>query len=143
MLLGYLLFGFVPVLLKLGLLGGLEASLAVSVRFVVALLIVACFWAWARWGQAGPELRLQAVNRRGLLWRGFFGGIAVLTYFYAVQLCGAGLGTLLNYTHSLWSNLFFVLFLGGRPDKWLWPLLTLAGLGLFLVIDPNSGALSA
>lgn len=144
MLLGHALFGAVPVLLKLGLQGGLDASSAVVMRFAVAVAMVfGLAYAGARWlGRWGSELTLAPVNRRGLFWRGVWGGVAVLTYFFAVQLCGAGLGTLLNYTLTLWSNLFGALFLGHRPQKGFWPLLALAALGLWLVVDPTGSTAS-
>lgn len=134
MLLGYVLFGIVPALLKQGLTQGMSAGVAVVLRFVVALLLVGLL--------SVSGLRVRPVNKRGLLWRGLFGGLAVASFFYAVQLCGAGLGTLLNYTHSLWANVFAVLFFGQRPAKAFWALLGLAGIGLWLVLDPTGGHLS-
>ena len=141
MLLGHALFGVVPVLLKLGLQGGLDTSSAVVMRFAVALgMVFGLAWGAAKWWPRGrKELSLAPVNRRGLFWRGVWGGVAVLTFFFAVQLCGAGLGTLLNYTLTLWSNVFGALFFGHRPAKGFWPLLALAALGLWLVIDPSGG----
>jgi drug/metabolite transporter (DMT)-like permease len=111
LLLGYLLFGVVPVLLKQGLQGGLDAGASVVLRFVVALLLMLAL--------LGSGLSLKPVNKKGLAWRGLFGGLAVASFFYAVHLCGAGLGTLLNYTHSLWANVFAVLFLRQHADRWL------------------------
>jgi drug/metabolite transporter (DMT)-like permease len=144
MLLGQLLFAVVPLLLKLGLTLGLDAGTAVALRFSVALLIIAALSLLARlvWHRARGELSLAPVNRGGLFWRGVWGGVAVLTYFYAVALCGAGLGTLLNYTHSLFSNLYNVLLKRQKPDRAFWPLLALAALGLVLVLDPSSSQLS-
>ena len=142
MLMGFVLFGAVPALLKLALSSGWQASGAVVLRFLVALVLVGAVALAGKSFGAGSELEVRPVNRTGLLWRGIFGGTAVLTYFYAVQLTGAGLGTLLNYTHSIWVNVIGVLFLRHRPDKWFWPLLALAALGLWLVVDPQSGQAS-
>lgn len=144
MLLGHLLFGLVPLFLKLGLGLGLGASTAVALRFGVALVLIFSLAFIARhwWSRARRELALAPVNRRGLLWRGVWGGVAVLLYFYAVLLCGAGPGTLLNYTHSLFSNLYSVALGRRKPDATFWPLLALAGLGLWLVVDPAGGMLS-
>jgi drug/metabolite transporter (DMT)-like permease len=142
--LGHLLFAVVPLLLERGLALGLDAGTAVAIRFFVAIALILGLAALARWAwhRARGELSLAPVNRHGLLWRGIWGGITVLTYFYAVALCGAGLGTLLNYTHSLFSNLFNVLLGRQKADRAFWPLLALAGLGLFLVLDPQSGHMS-
>jgi drug/metabolite transporter (DMT)-like permease len=143
MLLGQLLFAAVPLLLEQGLRLGLDASSAVALRFSVGLILIAALTALGRrWRRASAELRIAPVNRIGLRWRGLWGAIAVLTYFYAVAACGAGLGTLLNYTHSLFSNLFNVLLGRQRADRAFWPLLALAAVGLILVLDPAGGQLS-
>lgn len=144
MVLGHLLFGLVPFFLKLGLGLGMPVAAAVALRFAVALLLIYALVGLARfwWTRARGELSLAPVNRSALLWRGVWGGLAVLLYFYAVALCGAGLGTLLNYTHSLFSNLFGVLFFKRKTDRGFWPLLALAGLGLVLVLDPSASGLS-
>ncbi len=143
MLLGYALFGFVPGLLKLGLEQGMDPSLAVVVRFVIAVLLIGAVSALARnLHVKNPELRLLAMDRRGLLARGVFGGVAVASYFWAVQLTGAGLGTLLNYTHSIWSNVFSVALGQQKPRPWFWSLLAMAGVGVILVIDPSSDKIS-
>ncbi len=142
MLLGYASFGFAPVFVKLALAGGWDASGAVVVRFIVAMVLTAAIVVAAQVAGGRDELTLKAVNRTGLVWRSFFGGAAVLTYFYAVQLTGAGLGTLLNYTHSLWANVYGVLFLRQKPDRWFWPLLALAGVGLWLVVDTAASVAS-
>jgi drug/metabolite transporter (DMT)-like permease len=143
LLLGQLLFAAVPLLLKQGLGLGLGAATAVALRFSVALLMIAALVQLGRlWRRARAELSVAPVNRLGLRWRGLWGGVAVLTYFFAVAWCGAGLGTLLNYTHSLFSNLFNVVLGRQKPDRAFWPLLALAGLGLYLVVDPAGGQLS-
>lgn len=134
MLLGYLLFGAVPVLVKQGLRAGVDPGAAVVLRFLVAIALLGLMSLFGH--------RIRPVNRRGLAWRGLFGGLAVGSFFLAIQLCGAGLGTLLNYTHSLWANVFGGLFFGQRPAKAFWPLLALASLGLWLVLDPTHGTLS-
>jgi drug/metabolite transporter (DMT)-like permease len=142
MLLGYASFGLAPVFLRLGLLGGWQASGAVSVRFLVALVLTAAIALAAQAFAGGPELAVRPVNTRGLVWRGVFGGAAVLTYFYAVQLVGAGLGALLNCTYSLWANVFDVLLGRHKPDRWFWPLLAAAGVGLWLIVDLSDARVS-
>jgi drug/metabolite transporter (DMT)-like permease len=143
MLLGQLLFAAVPLLLEQGLRLGLDASSAVALRFSVGLTLIAVLSALGRrWRRARAELSIAPVNHIGLRWRGLWGSIAVLTYFYAVAACGAGLGTLLNYTHSLFSNLFNVALGRQKADRAFWPLLALAAVGLILVLDPAGGQLS-
>ena len=45
-----------------------------------------------------------------LLYRGFFGGLAVLCYFIAIQHINVGVATLLNYTAPIWSGTFSMFF---------------------------------
>ena len=45
-----------------------------------------------------------------LLLRGFFGGLAVLLYFIAIQHINVGVATLLNYTAPIWSGTFSMFF---------------------------------
>src|SRR5689334_22201465 len=135
MLAGYVSFGLAPVFVRLGLLGGWSASGAVVVRLVVALVLTAAIALAGHAFEGGTELRVRPVNRGGLVWRGVWGGAAVLTYFYAVELVGAGLGALLNCTYSLWANVFGVALGRHRPDRWFWPLLAAAAAGLWLIVD--------
>lgn len=64
-----------------------------------------------------PRLARQAITyeRRDLLiYRGLFGGIAVLLYFVAIEHIPVGTATLLNYSSPIWSVLFAALLLGER-----------------------------
>src|SRR5688572_19397488 len=91
MLLGYVFLGLVPVLVRSARDVGWNAPHTVAARFLLAgLFIVGIGALRRRW--------LSANNRRLLMWRGIFGALAVLLYFTSVQLTGAGVGTLLNYT---------------------------------------------
>src|SRR5437867_8584304 len=47
-----------------------------------------------------------------LFYRGFFGGVAVMMYFLAIEHTTAGIATLLNYTAPIWSGLFSIAFIG-------------------------------
>lgn len=49
-----------------------------------------------------------------LLYRGIFGGVAVLLYFLAIEHIPVGTATLLNYSSPLASVVFAALFLGER-----------------------------
>lgn len=133
MLLGYVLLGLVPVLVK-SLRGlGWNAAQTVVARFVVACVCIGVIVALRRrW--------LVARNRKLLVLRGVLGGAAVLLFFTSVQLAGAGVGTLLNYTYPVWANVFAVVLLKRRPFAGFWPLLLLALVGLLLVVEPQWGA---
>jgi len=129
MLLGYLFLGLVPVLVRSARDVGWNAPHTVAARFLFAgVFIVGIGALRKRW--------LSANNRRLLMWRGVFGALAVLLYFTSVQLAGAGVGTLLNYTYPMWANAFGAVFLGQRTFRGFWGLLGLALVGVYLVIDP-------
>ena len=81
--------------------------------------------------------KLKAVNTKALLLRGFFGGFTVLCYFLALHWTTVAKGTLLNYTYSLWANLFSVLFLRQKAPRGLALLLLLAAGGVWLVLDAH------
>ncbi len=74
-----------------------------------------------------------------LLYRGLFGGVAVLLYFFAIEHLPVGLATLLNYSSPIWSVLFASLFLGEQVDRRLaFPAgLALAGLILAAGVRPS------
>jgi drug/metabolite transporter (DMT)-like permease len=135
MLAGYILFGFAPLFVKLARDYGWLVSHTLLARFgFAAAAVVGLSWLARRrrnnWGYS-PQ-------RSGLLFlRGLFGGLAVLCYFTAIQHLGAGKGTLLNYTHSVFANLFGFIILRHRPAALYWPCLAAALAGLWLVINPS------
>ena len=140
MLLGYLLFGFAPLLAKLAMARGWDGPHSVVLRFAVAgVLTVACAALALRWGSRSlrAELKLESRNQRALFLRGLYGGVAVLCYFSSMALTGAGMGTLLNYTYAIFANLFGVLFFKQRPSPRFWFLLAIAAVGLVLVVGPS------
>jgi len=67
-----------------------------------------------------------------LLYRGIFGGTAVLLFFLAIEHVPVGLATLLNHSSPVWAALFAALFLGEQLTwRRLVPLgVALAGLAL-------------
>lgn len=69
-----------------------------------------------------------------LFYRGFFGGVAVMLYFLAIEHTTAGLATLLNYTAPIWSGLFSMLFIGERISPRVLLPLPIALAGVFLVV---------
>lgn len=73
-----------------------------------------------------------------LFYRGFFGGLAVLCYFAAIEHIHVGVATLLNYTAPLFSGIFSILFLHERiSPKVLLPM-PVALAGVFLVVHANA-----
>lgn len=73
-----------------------------------------------------------------LLYRGFFGGVAVMLYFLAIEHTTAGMATLLNYTAPIWSGTFSMLFIGERVSPRVLLPLPFALIGIFLVVQAGS-----
>ncbi|MEA2328099.1 MAG: hypothetical protein QOE68_3058 [Thermoanaerobaculia bacterium] len=73
-----------------------------------------------------------------ILYRGFFGGIAVMMYFTAIEHTNAGLATLLNYTAPVWSGIFSALFINERIRPRVLLPLPIALAGLYLVVNGNA-----
>ena len=73
-----------------------------------------------------------------ILYRGLFGGLAVMLYFIAIEHTTAGLATLLNYTAPIWSGLFSALFIGERISARVLLPLPLAWIGVYLVVRGNT-----
>jgi drug/metabolite transporter (DMT)-like permease len=101
------------------------------VRFAVGLLPVLLVSRYRR-----SATRFQRVDL--LLYRGFFGGIAVLFYFLAIEHASLGVATLLNYTAPLFSGVFSVLFIGEIISPRVLIPLPIAILGIFLVVHAHA-----
>ncbi|MEO8274736.1 MAG: DMT family transporter [Thermoanaerobaculia bacterium] len=68
-----------------------------------------------------------------LIYRGLFGGFAVLLYFLALSHVPIGTATLLNYSSPIFSVLFATLFLGESVRPWVLLPAAVAFLGVGLV----------
>jgi drug/metabolite transporter (DMT)-like permease len=87
---------------------------------------------------AVPSLARKAVTFERLdllLYRGLFGGVAVLLYFLAIEHVAVGIATLLNYCSPIFSVAFAALFLGERVDRRLLLPLAAAMAGVVLVVE--------
>ena len=88
-----------------------------------------------------PRYRRSALTFQRLdllFYRGFFGGLAVLCYFIAIQHINVGVATLLNYTAPLFSGIFSIVFLHEHiSPKVLLPM-PFALTGIFLVVHANA-----
>lgn len=73
-----------------------------------------------------------------LLYRGFFGGLAVLLYFVAIAHINVGIATLLNYCSPIFTGLFSMIFLGERFSRRVLIPLPVAFAGIFLVVNSNA-----
>jgi len=72
-----------------------------------------------------------------LLYRGFFGALAVMLYFIAIQHITVGVATLLNYTSPIWSGLLSMLFIGERFSSRVLLPLPIALAGILLVVQAH------
>jgi drug/metabolite transporter (DMT)-like permease len=111
----------------------LSGSEVAFVRFAIMLLPLL----------ATPQLARKAVEYKRLdllIYRGVFGGVAVLLYFLAIAHIPVGIATLFNYSSPIFSVPFAALFLGERVDRRLLLPLAAALTGLFLVATGNHGA---
>lgn len=88
-----------------------------------------------------PRYRRAAIRFRRidlLILRGFFGGMAVLLYFLAIQHSSVGVATLLNYTAPIYSGIFSMLFIGERISAKVLLPLPIALCGVFLVVHAHA-----
>jgi drug/metabolite transporter (DMT)-like permease len=123
-----LLFGLMAILAK-GAAARLPGPEIAFIRFTIGLL--AC-------GVAATRIRMRANNWRGLMWRGAFGGAAVLCYFLAIQHLAVGMATLLNYTAPVFAALWAWLFLGERIALGTLGALAVTTSGVAVVIVANA-----
>jgi drug/metabolite transporter (DMT)-like permease len=103
----------------------LSGSEIAFMRFAVMLVPLAAVPRLARHALTFQRLDL-------LVYRGVFGGTAVLLYFLALAHIPVGLATLLNYTSPVFSVAFAALFLGERVDRRLLAPLAAALTGMAL-----------
>jgi drug/metabolite transporter (DMT)-like permease len=73
-----------------------------------------------------------------ILYRGIFGGIAVMLYFLAIQHTTAGIATLLQYTAPIWSGMFSMLFIGERVSARVILPMIIAFSGIVLVLRADA-----
>jgi len=125
------LFGLSAVLARLATISGMSGGQVTLVRFACGLVFVVALFL-ARPGTFRPR-------RKGLLVsRGFFGGVAALLYFLAIERIPAGEATLLNNTFPIWAVLLSLVLLDERPTIHLVIALALASAGVFLVLGGGS-----
>lgn len=88
-----------------------------------------------------PRFRKQALTFQRLdllFYRGFFGGVAVLLYFIAIEKISVGVATLLNYTSPLFSGVFSMFFLRERISPKVLIPMPIALAGVFLVVHAHA-----
>lgn len=103
------------------------AAIRMGVGLLPALLV-------PRWRRAA--LHFHRIDL--ILYRGFFGGLAVMLYFLAIQHTDVGVATLLNYTAPIWSGLFSMLFIGERFSARVLIPLPVALAGIVMVVNAHA-----
>lgn len=109
-------------------LGGPQVAM---VRFAIGLLPVLLIPRYRRAATTFQRLDL-------LLYRGFFGGVAVLLYFIAIAKISVGVATLLNYTAPVFSGMFSILFINEKISSKVLIPMPIALTGVFLVVHANA-----
>jgi drug/metabolite transporter (DMT)-like permease len=120
-------FGFMAIAAK-QVTQAVPAAQVALVRFAVMLLPLLFV----------PQVRRESLHwkRKDLLfYRGFFGGLAVLLYFIALEHLEVSTATLLNYSSPIWAVLFAALFLSERVAPMALLPASVALAGLFLVTE--------
>jgi drug/metabolite transporter (DMT)-like permease len=110
----------------------LAGSEVAFIRFVVMAVPVL----------AVPRLLRQALDFQRLdllIYRGIFGGLAILLYFSAIAHIPVGIATLLNYVSPVFSVAFAAIFLGERVDRRLVVPLVVALVGMMLAAGGGRG----
>jgi drug/metabolite transporter (DMT)-like permease len=91
---------------------------------------------------AVPRLLRQALDFQRvdlLIYRGVFGGLAILLYFSAIAHIPVGIATVLNYVSPVFSVGFAAFFLGERVDRRLLIPLVMALIGMMLAAGGGRG----
>jgi drug/metabolite transporter (DMT)-like permease len=123
-------FGFMAFTAKLAA-ARLTGSQVAFVRFVIGLSPALLFPAIRRTATTYHRLDL-------LFYRGFFGGLAVLLYFLAIEHTSVGVATLLNYSAPLFSGMFSMLFIGEKISPKVLIPMPVALAGVFLVVHAHA-----
>jgi len=117
------------------------AAMAIAAKLAAATLPAAEV-AFVRFAlMLAPFALMPRIVRRALVWqrldllvyRGLFGGTAVLLYFLAIEHLPVGTATLLNYSSPIWAVTFAAIFLGERARPLLLLPFGLALVGMLLV----------
>lgn len=85
--------------------------------------------------------RLLGQDKRGLVWRGLTGGLAVYAYFLAISHTTLTKAVLLNMTSVIFAPMFAWLFLRERITRTALLGITLAVVGVLFVTRPRPSAL--
>jgi drug/metabolite transporter (DMT)-like permease len=126
-------FGLLAALTRITTSGGFTAGQIAVIRFGMGTLLTLGLFA-ARPGTYAPA------NRGLLLARGALGGLAAFLYFVALSRIPAGEATLLNNTFPILATALAYFTLRERPTIHLAVGLTIASVGVFLVLGGGTSS---
>ena len=109
----------------------LSGSQVAMIRFATGLLPVLLV----------PHFRARAFTFHRtdlLLYRGLFGGSAVLCYFVAIEKISVGVATLLNYSSPIFAGIFSMVFLREKISAKVLIPMPVALAGIFLVVHAHA-----
>jgi drug/metabolite transporter (DMT)-like permease len=112
--------------------GGLPGGEAACFRYLFGL---AALFALHR--AMGADL--LGTDRKGLLWRGLFGGFASVLFFLGIEHTSLTNATLLNYTSIIWAPLVAMFTLHERIGRRGTLAILIAVAGVLLVTRPEAG----
>lgn len=92
---------------------------------------------------AAGRIEIRPQRWGWLFLRGFFGGIAVLTFFMCIERVPVGLATLLNQTQPIYTMLFAWMLLRERPTRAAVVALPLSTVGVALIVGVRATELRA
>jgi drug/metabolite transporter (DMT)-like permease len=110
---------------------GLSGSQVAMIRFSTGLLPVLLVARYRR-----SAFKFQRIDL--LLYRGIFGGAAVLCYFIAIEKISVGVATLLNYTSPVFSGALSMLFLKEKISAKVLIPMPVALAGIYLVVRAHA-----
>jgi drug/metabolite transporter (DMT)-like permease len=124
------LFGLMAFLAKLSS-ARISGAQVAMIRFALCLIPMLMVPSWRR-----ATVTFQRFDL--LFYRGFFGGLAVLFYFIAIERIPVGLATLLNYTAPIFSGFFAWAFIGEPVKLRILLPLVITFSGVIVVVQAHS-----
>ncbi len=129
MLLSAILFSGMNLFAKAASLG-LPSAQVTFARFAFGWALIGML------GRAGA-IRLHSDNRRLLIARGVFGGIAIILFFAAMSLGRLTNASLLSSTYMIFGTIFSVFYLKERLRAGTLAAVVVSFIGMYLVIQPD------